>query len=70
MVNGGDDFRMHYNTGDAVELMLGPDGTDGDVFVCGSAGFADAATTLLVGLGVTPTRIRVERFGPTGAVAV
>jgi ferredoxin-NADP reductase len=39
-------------------------------FVCGSAGFADAASTLLVGLGLAPEVIRVERFGPTGAVAV
>ena len=34
-------------------------------FVCGSSGFADAATELLVGLGVTADHIRVERFGPT-----
>jgi ferredoxin-NADP reductase len=39
-------------------------------FVCGSAGFADAASRLLVGLGVPTEQIRVERFGPTGAVAV
>jgi ferredoxin-NADP reductase len=35
-------------------------------FVCGSSGFADAATELLTGLGVPFDRIRVERFGPTG----
>jgi len=34
-------------------------------YVCGSSGFADAATDLLVGLGVAPDHIRVERFGPT-----
>jgi ferredoxin-NADP reductase len=34
--------------------------------VCGSTGFADAATDLLVGLGVPVTAIRVERFGATG----
>jgi ferredoxin-NADP reductase len=39
-------------------------------FVCGSAGFADAASRLLVGLGIPAETIRVERFGPTGAVAV
>ncbi len=38
-----------------------------EAFVCGSAGFAETASTLLVGLGVPPTAVRVERFGPTGA---
>jgi ferredoxin-NADP reductase len=36
-------------------------------FVCGSAAFAEAASQLLVGLGVPPTDVRVERFGPSGA---
>ena len=35
-------------------------------YVCGSAGFAEAASGLLVGLGVPPGSIRVERFGPSG----
>jgi ferredoxin-NADP reductase len=35
-------------------------------YVCGSPAFADAASDLLVGLGVPVERIRVERFGPTG----
>ena len=34
-------------------------------YVCGSAGFADAASHLLVELGVPVHQIRVERFGPT-----
>jgi ferredoxin-NADP reductase len=34
-------------------------------YVCGSTGFADAASHLLVDLGVPVDRIRVERFGPT-----
>ncbi len=34
-------------------------------YVCGSAGFAEAASTLLTGLGVPAAAIRVERFGPT-----
>jgi ferredoxin-NADP reductase len=37
-----------------------------DVFVCGSAGFADAASNLLLDLGVPAADVRVERFGPTG----
>jgi ferredoxin-NADP reductase len=35
-------------------------------YVCGSAGFADAASRLLVGSGFPADRVRVERFGPTG----
>ncbi len=36
------------------------------VFVCGSAGFADAVTDLLLAAGVPTESIRVERFGPSG----
>ena len=36
------------------------------VFVCGSAGFAEAATDLLLSAGVPTAAIRVERFGPSG----
>lgn len=35
------------------------------VFVCGSAGFAEAATGLLLSAGVPTAAIRVERFGPS-----
>ena len=35
-------------------------------YVCGSSGFADAATTLLIQSGMPAGAIRVERFGPTG----
>jgi ferredoxin-NADP reductase len=35
------------------------------VYICGSAGFADAASDSCLDLGVTADRIRVERFGPT-----
>jgi ferredoxin-NADP reductase len=36
------------------------------VFVCGSPGFADAATAVLLEAGVPVGAIRVERFGPSG----
>jgi ferredoxin-NADP reductase len=36
------------------------------VFVCGSPGFADAATAVLIEAGVPVESIRVERFGPSG----
>jgi ferredoxin-NADP reductase len=35
-------------------------------YVCGSAGFAEAASQLLVDLGVPAPDIRVERFGASG----
>ncbi|MGI8459463.1 MAG: FAD-binding oxidoreductase [Propionibacteriaceae bacterium] len=36
------------------------------ILVCGSAGYAETVSTDLLGLGVEPTAVRVERFGPTG----
>jgi ferredoxin-NADP reductase len=49
----------------AQELMslLRPDDL---AFVCGSAAFAEATSSLLVGLGLPASAVRVERFGPTG----
>jgi ferredoxin-NADP reductase len=47
---------------DVAPLVRG----DEDVFVCGSAGFAEAATTVLLEAGVAVPRIKVERFGPSG----
>jgi ferredoxin-NADP reductase len=35
-------------------------------FVCGSNGFVEAASRLLLDAGTDPQRIRTERFGPTG----
>jgi ferredoxin-NADP reductase len=39
---------------------------DETVYVCGSPGFAEAASDLLVDSGVPVDRIKVERFGPSG----
>jgi len=49
------------NRGD-LPASVAPDAT---VYVCGSPGFADAATELLGDAGIPANRIRVERFGPT-----
>lgn len=38
----------------------------GPAFVCGSNAFVEAASTLLLGAGYQPERVRTERFGPTG----
>jgi ferredoxin-NADP reductase len=35
-------------------------------YVCGSAGFAETTSQLLVALGVPASDVRVERFGPSG----
>ena len=48
-----DDIRPHVGKGATV-------------FVCGSGGFANAASTRAMEAGVDATAIRVERFGPTG----
>jgi ferredoxin-NADP reductase len=46
---------------------IGPHLRDGaTVFICGSAGFADAASQRAMEAGVDASSIRVERFGPTG----
>lgn len=47
---------------DLVPLVM-PDVT---AYVCGSAGFAGAASRLVVDAGVPVEHVRVERFGPTG----
>jgi ferredoxin-NADP reductase len=38
----------------------------GIAFVCGSNGFVESATQLLLQSGFEPSRIRTERFGPSG----
>jgi len=48
---------------DDVEALALPGAT---AYVCGSPGFCDTATDLLQSVGVPTTRIRVERFGPSG----
>jgi len=42
------------------------DYTSGVAFVCGSNGFVEAATALLMDAGFEALQIRTERFGPTG----
>ena len=46
-----------------LPVPLNPDAAG---FICGSSGFADAATAVLRDGGMPVDRIRVERFGPTG----
>jgi ferredoxin-NADP reductase len=47
------------------EDLPGPVAPEATSYVCGTPGFADAATEILMDAGVLANRIRVERFGPT-----
>jgi ferredoxin-NADP reductase len=48
---------------DDLRAIVQPDAT---VYICGSTGFADAASDLCMALGVPAENIRIERFGPSG----
>ena len=50
----------------AVQALLEDLGGVADSFVCGGAGFVEAASALLVQAGQPSDAIRTERFGPTG----
>jgi ferredoxin-NADP reductase len=39
---------------------------DATAFVCGSNGFVESASSLLLESGFAPQRVKTERFGPTG----
>lgn len=53
----------HTGRIDAGLISATPDTT---VFVCGSNGFVEAASQLALEAGADPSRVRTERFGPTG----
>jgi ferredoxin-NADP reductase len=50
----------------AADLPDVDDTGETTAFVCGSAGFCDAVSDLLIGRGHPVDKIRTERFGPTG----
>ena len=52
---------------DAATLapLVAAAGAGATAYVCGSAGFAEAASQLLVELGMDAGMVRVERFGPS-----
>ncbi|HKQ40894.1 MAG TPA: ferredoxin reductase [Pseudonocardia sp.] len=52
------------HTGRIDASML--EGAHGTAFVCGSNGFVETATRLLLETEFDPERVRTERFGPTG----
>jgi ferredoxin-NADP reductase len=47
-------------------LIEGAGVDPGTAFVCGSNGFVEAASQLLLAAGFDPRQVRTERFGPTG----
>ena len=53
----------------AVQALVEGLGGAADSFVCGSAGFVEAASALLLKAGQPAKAIRTERFGPTGSAA-
>jgi ferredoxin-NADP reductase len=60
-----DGWRGHTGRIDAA--LIGDSGAGmGTAFVCGSNGFVESASRLLLEAGFDPERIRTERFGPTG----
>jgi ferredoxin-NADP reductase len=73
----GDDAVLTY-TRDAPEGWTGHTGridsslfpgdghTSGLAFICGTNGFVETASSLLIDAGYSPARIRTERFGPSG----
>jgi ferredoxin-NADP reductase len=49
------------------ELIAAAAGDDiGTVFACGTNGFVETASTLVLELGADPDQVLTERFGPTG----
>jgi ferredoxin-NADP reductase len=55
------------HTGRVDRPLLEQTGIDsGIAFACGSNGFVETASDLLLEAGYPPERIRTERFGPTG----
>jgi ferredoxin-NADP reductase len=49
-----------------AELIAQAGIADGIAFVCGSNGFVETGSQLLLDAGYDPQQIRTERFGPTG----
>jgi ferredoxin-NADP reductase len=49
-----------------AELIAEAGIEDGIAFVCGSNGFVESGSQLLMDAGFDPQQIRTERFGPTG----
>jgi ferredoxin-NADP reductase len=60
-----DGWRGHTGRIDAELISAAATGA-GVAFVCGSNGFVETASQLLLDAGFEPGQVRTERFGPTG----
>jgi ferredoxin-NADP reductase len=60
-----EDWEGHRGRIDAA-LLGDPEFAGALAFVCGSNGFVEAASRLLIEAGLSAHRVRTERFGPTG----
>ncbi len=58
-------YRRRVDESMLTEVTWPPAATP-HVYVCGPTAFVEVVATLLVRLGHEPTRVRTERFGPTG----
>jgi ferredoxin-NADP reductase len=50
----------------AMVAAAGVDPATGHAWSCGSNGFVESASRLLLDAGFAPERIKTERYGPTG----
>jgi ferredoxin-NADP reductase len=58
-------YDRRIDEGMLADVFGTPDAVAG-AFVCGPTRFVEVAADGLVGLGYEPSRVRTERFGPTG----
>ena len=55
------------HTGRIDQALVAEAGVDrGPAFICGSNGFVEAASRLVLDVGFDPEQVRTERFGPSG----
>jgi ferredoxin-NADP reductase len=58
-------YRRRVDRAMLADVAFTPD-EQPRIFVCGPTAFVEAASQALVDLGHPPTRVKTERFGPTG----
>ena len=63
--DGWEGYARRIDDAMLADVFGGPDG-EATAYVCGPTRFVEAAADGLVGLGYDPSRVRTERFGPSG----